>query len=271
MAGLTETLWYVGFFFKYFSWWVVPIFMLIVGKIKWGKWPLEVEILERRGDNIISLNDRAGRMYGKESGLTNYKLQKMGDTIDVVPFDCVLHYTFKPTTFLEWLQNKLRPTVGKIHLLKYGSKQYKPIKVTSSEKGLMAQDENGNFIAVKEMVDEKGNLVYKQNLQPFDIRDHLGVMDFQIIDWDDINTTLAEIENSRLRRIAKYDRFMKYLVPVAVIAVVGVLGIVFLYLTYSVSMETCAVAGQQTPVDQPMQAPLGGEDSTVTNLVPVIG
>jgi len=268
MAILEQTMNALWIFVAYFSWWVIPVGALVIAKFKWGKFPLDAEILERRGDNIIVTNDRLGRIFEKETGHTNYILQKMRDTIDVVPFDCVLHYAYKPTNLLEWLINKLRPTVGKVHLLKYGSKQYKPIKVTSTEKGLMAEDENGNFIAVKEMLDEKGQTVYHENLVPFNIRDHLGVMEFDVIDWDDVNTTLNEIENSRLRRIAKYDKFMKYLLPIAVIAVVGVLGIVFLYLTYDVSMETCKIAGQQAAeTEPPMQAPLGNGS---TNIVPMM-
>jgi len=258
MAWYTQSLHYLWIFIAYFSWWVIPVMSLLVAKVKWGKWPIEAIILERRGDNIVKVNDRIGRRYNKQTGHTHYILQKMGDIIDVIPFETMLHCTVKPTNFPEWFVNKLRPTVGCVHLLKYGSKQYKPIKVISSDKGLMAQDENGNFIAVKEMLDAEGKTVYHQNLQPFDIRDHLGVMDFQVIDWDDVNTTLNEIENSRLRRLAKFESWAKFTVPIAIIAVVGIICVIFLYLTYDAQMQFCQSAAPATP-EEPMKAPLGGD------------
>lgn len=259
---LGELLSYITIFLIYFSWWVIPILFLIIAKVKWSKFPIDAIVLEKRGDNLIRTNDRIGRNYDSGTGHTTYRLLKMKDTIDVLPFDCVLHYAIKPTNILEYIINKIRPTIGSVFLLKYGSKQYKPVKVMSSNKGLLAQDEKGNFISVKEMLDKDGQTIYTQNLQLFDIRDHLSIIDFQVIDWDDVNTTLNEIENSRLRRIAKWDMLGKLLLPIAIVAMAVILAIVITYLSYDSQMKFCNVPSTAQPTqpvvpsNQTMQIPI---------------
>lgn len=249
MAVANELLSYLYIFIVYFSWWVIPILGIVIAKVRWSRWPIEAIIVERRGDNLILTNDRIGKREDPASGHTTYRLLKMKDVIDVLPFDTILHKAHKNTNLLETIVSKLRPTIGCVHLLKYGSKQYKPIKISASDKGLLAQDENGNFIPVKEMLDSNGNAIYHENLIPFDIRNYLGVIDFQVIDWDDVNTTLNEIENSRLRRIAKWDSWAKFLLPVAIIGVAGVIAIIVIYLTYDAQLEFCKAPQvvQQTP------------------------
>jgi len=246
-------------FIAYFSWWIIPIFLLIVGKVKWNKYPIEAIIIEKRGDNIIKVNDRIGRWFDKETGFTRYRLQKMGDVIDVIPFENVLHSIYKPTNIFEWLVNKLRPTAGTVHLLKYGSKQYKPVKITRGE-----ETHTTGFQTIK---DKEGKEILVERVLPFDIRNYLGVLNFDVIDWDDVNCTLSEIEASRLRRLAKYESWAKFVIPVAMIAVVGVLCIIFIYLSYNISMETCQIAAQQVE-EEPMQAPLA--NGNTTNLVPIL-
>lgn len=222
---------YTQIFFLYFSWWVIPIGFLIYGKIKWGRYPIEAIILETRGDNIIKTNDRIGKMHDKSSGHTTYLIQKMGDVIDVLPFETILHCVSKPTNFLEYIINKLRPTIGTVHLLKYGSKQYKPVKIV--------RDKETHVTGFETIKDKDGNDIVVNRVLPFDIRKHLGVIDFQIIDWDDVNTTMNEIENSRMRRIAKWDSWSKFLLPIAIIAMAVMLSIVIIYLTYDAQMTFC--------------------------------
>lgn len=262
MAVVDELLSYLMIFIMYVSWWLVPLMFLFMAKVRWSKYPIEVIMLERRGDNLIITNDRAGRNLNRDTGHTTYKLLKSGDTIDVLPFDTILHKSHKPTNILETIVSKLRPTIGVVHLLKYGSKQYKPIKITSTEKGMMAEDKEGNVIPVIPCKDENGNQVYQENLLAFDIRDYLGVIEFQVIDWDDVNTTLNEIENSRLRRIAKWDTWAKFLLPIAIVGVAAVVSIVFIYLTYDAQMQFCNVP-QQPQQTQQESPSLNAENQTL--------
>lgn len=230
---------YVTVFFLYFSWWVIPIGVLIFAKVKWSKFPISAIILEMRGDNIILTNDRIGKREDKGSGHTTYRIQKIGDVIDVLPFESILHTVFKPTNFLEYVINKLRPTVGTVHLLKYGSKQYKPVKIIRNKETHVT-----GFETIK---DKNGQDILVERVLPFDVRKQLGVIDFQIIDWDDVNTTLNEIENSRIRRIAKWDTWAKFLLPLAIIAMTVMLAIVVIYLTYDAQLQFCSAPPQPTP------------------------
>lgn len=259
MAVINDVASMMYIFMVYFSWWVIPVFSIVVAKVRWSRWPIEAIVIERRGDNLIVTNDRIGKKEDQATGHTTYKLLKMKDTIDVLPFDTILHKSHKNTNLLEILISKLRPTIGVVHLLKYGSKQYKPIKISSSEKGLLAQDEHGNYIPVKEMLDENGKQIYHENLIPFDIRNYLGVIEFQIIDWDDVNTTLNEIENSRLRRIAKWDSWAKFLLPIAIVAIAGVISIIVIYLTYDAQLEFC----KAPQVEQVPEPKLSAENQTL--------
>lgn len=254
MAGtlLPQTLSYLRFFFIYLAWWVLPLGFLFFGKVKWSRHPIEAIILEKRGDNFIKTNDRIGIHRDKNTGHVTYRLLKNGDTIDVLPFDSILHNTIQDTNILEKLINKLRKNVGTVHLLKYGSKQYKPIKVTSTNKGVLGEDNEGNIISIKKVKDSKGNDTYCEHIEPFDIRKHLGFIDFQIIDWDDVNTTINEIENSRIRRIAKWESWGKFLLPLAIIGVTGVIAIVVIYLTYDAQLQFCEAAQVAQPA-QPFQ------------------
>ena len=255
---LTEVLWYVQTFFIYFSWWVIPIGFLIVAKVKWSRFPIEAIILEMRGDNIIKTNDRIGKNFSKGTGHTTYLIQKMGDVIDVLPFECILHSNYKATNFLEYIINKIRPTIGSVHLLKYGSKQYKPVKIV--------RDKETHVTGFQTIKDINGQDIVVNRVLPFDIRNHLGVIDFQVIDWDDVNTCLNEIENSRLRRIAKWDTWAKFLLPLAIIAMAVILSIIVIYLTYDAQLQFCnapqiiqlnsTVPGQMTAQTQTMNIPV---------------
>ena len=218
---LGELLSYITIFLVYFSWWVIPVGFLIFAKVKWARFPIEAVILETRGDNIIKTNDRIGKHENKATGHTTYVIQKMGDVIDVLPFETILHCVYRPTNLLEYLINKLRPTIGTVHLLKYGSKQYKPVRIT--------REKDTHVTGFETIKDKNGQDILVNRVLPFDIRKHLGVIDFQIIDWDDVNTTMNEIENSRLRRIAKWDTWAKFMLPIAIVAMAVILAIVITY------------------------------------------
>lgn len=248
---LGEVLNYVWLFIQYVSWWLIPLFFLFRAKTVWSRYPIEVIILEKRGEGFIKSNDRAGKWEDPGTGHTVYRLLKSNDVIDVLPFDTILHNAIKDTNILEKLVNKLRLTIGTVHLLKYGSKQYKPIKVGSGVDGRMAEDEQGNILAVQEMKDSNGQTIYIKKVVPFDITEHLGVIDFQIIDWDDVNTTLNEIENSRVRRIAKWDTWAKFLLPLAILGVAAIVCIITIYLTYDAQLQFCNVAPVQVPAENP--------------------
>lgn len=77
---------------------------------------------------------------------------------------------------------------------------------------------------------------------------------------------LNEIENSRLRRIAKWDTWAKFLLPLAIIAMAVILSIIVIYLTYDAQLQFCnapqiiqlnsTVPGQMTAQTQTMNIPV---------------
>ena len=143
-----------------YGWPLILALWFIILKIVHKKWPVEAIIIEKRGENLIKTNDRAGKYYDSFTGITGYKLQKSKDTVPVINYDWVLHNVVKPTTLFEKLNKFLRPDIGTLFLFRYGSKQYKPIKI--AVKGNIKT----NYQEVK---DEEGNPVYISVYQQFEI------------------------------------------------------------------------------------------------------
>ncbi len=227
----------------------------------WSRYPIEALILEKRGESYIITNDRCGKRFDQNTGHTTYQLQKRRDVIDVLPFKTIMAKKHVNTNFLETLISKLRPTEGVVTLLNYGSKQYKPVNITQNDTGLRVEDEQGNIFAVEAVRDNNGNVVYQEKMKPFDLREQLPEVNFEIIDWDDVNTTLNEMENSYKRRIAARETWAKFLMPLALIGVVAIVCIVMLYLTYSSDIQFCNAPVQV--IEQPFEPELKAEDQTL--------
>ncbi len=232
----------IGFVVQWF-WWVFVFAALLVMKIKWRNWQVEAIIIEKRGSNLIKTNDRAGKYHDPYTSVTGYRLQKSKDTIPVIDYDWVLHNNFKPTNILEWITNKLRGNIGTIFLYRYGTKQYKPINI--KEKGK-------NKMVLRAIKDKEGNSVYVNVYKQLDPRDKLAPLDFEVVDWDNMNFMVQEQRASILRR-QKSGEFIKALVvPLVFIGAAVIVSIVMIKLASDYALS---IRGSPTPSTPPEQNP----------------
>lgn len=217
MASLIGTIWDV--FCVFFSWWLLPILFLFYLRHKWGKFSLEAVIIEKRGENLVEINDRAGKVDDRKAGITYYQLRKSKDKVPVYNYDWIMHANKVHTNLLERLINLLRPTTGCIFLFKYGSKQYKPINMGISNK---------NKMQLKELKNDKGQTIYQYQYAQFDPRWVLGALDFDVIDWDNMNFIAQEQRASIMRRQRKRDMWLQIGIPIMIIAACLIAGIFIL-------------------------------------------
>lgn len=218
-TSLVEILDITFFILKWF-WWAFILGWIVVLKLKWNKWPIEAIIYEKRGDNLVKTNDRAGRYKDHYTGHIGYRLQKANDTIPMVNFDTVLHNNANATTLLERFVNMLRGNAGTISLFRYGSKQYKPIRIV---------DNKGNTkIRYQEMKDADGKPILVQVYHPIDPRKVLGVLDFEVVDWDNMNQMVSEWKASIERRKDKKEFWKQIVIPAIILGVVAIVCIVML-------------------------------------------
>lgn len=200
----------VGTIFMW-SWWLFLIGGLFIMKKKYEAFPVDVVIIERRGDNLIKTNERAGRKVNKETQVSYYQLKKCGETMPVYNFEWMLHNADKPMSIFEKIVAFLRPTIGTVFLLKYGSKQYKPININ-------AKDNAENKLELKEIKDTDGTSIFKYDYAQFDPRWSLSVIDFEVVDWDNMNFMVQEQRASILRRAGGLDWMKQLAVPAMLIA-----------------------------------------------------
>jgi len=193
------------------TWWIAAIGGLWAMKKKYEAYPVDVVIIEKRGENLIKSNERAGRKIDKETQMTKYQLKKCGDTMPIYNFDWMLHNGDKEMSIFEKIVMFLRPTIGTVFLFKYGSKQYKPINV-----GLNASTDK--LLKLKELKDVDGNPVFKYEYNQFDPRWVLGVLDFEVVDWDNMNFMVQEQRASIMRRAGGLDWLKTLAVPAMLIA-----------------------------------------------------
>jgi len=153
-----------------YGWPFALITMLIVAKIKGKQWPVDVQIIEKRGKNLIKTNDRAGKYEDKFTGLTGYKLMKSKDTIPVIDYNWVVHNMDKPLSIFDRITKFLRPTIGTLFLFRYGSKQYKPIKIRDNE------DAKIEYESIK---NDNGEPILIERYQQFDPRGYLEALNLE--------------------------------------------------------------------------------------------
>lgn len=214
-------------------WWAILLVWLLIAKWRMSKWPVEAVIIEKRGNNLIKTNDRAGRYSDPYTNITGYKLQKCKDTIPILNYDWVLHNVFVPTSILERLVSFLRGNIGTIFLFRYGSKQYKPIKI----------NDNGQVKMIYETVkDSSGNDMVVQMYQPFDPRDKLGALDFEVIDWDNMNFMVQEQRASIERRKRQGEFLKSVVIPLAALAVSVILCIIMIKFGYDYAVSLKPIA-----------------------------
>lgn len=192
--------------------------MIFIQKKLWSKYPIEAIIFEKRGENLVKTNDRVGKVNDKYSDMTYYRLKKSGDTIPVYNFDWVLHNAAAPMNILEKYVNILQGNSGTIFLFRYGSKQYKPINMKPGETKKKFVEVLGN--------DGKPNYV-NQYVQ-FDPRKELGLLEFEVIDWDNMNFMVQEQRASIIRRQKKGEFWKQTLLPLAALAAVALVSIFML-------------------------------------------
>lgn len=225
----------IGMILKY-GWPFFLLAMLIIAKIKWKNWPIDVVIIEKRGENLIKTNDRGGKYIDKFTGLTGYRMLKSKDTIPSINYDWILHCNMKHLNLLERLINILRPTEGTLFLFKYGSKQYKPLKPNF----------NANVkMKFSPMKDEEGKTIYTKNYLQFDPRGSLGVIDFEVVDWDNMNFMVQEMRASFERRQKQKAWIKTILIPLSLIAVAGLVSIIMM--KFSLDWSKAVPSGTPPP------------------------
>lgn len=229
-----DTVWLV---IKY-GWWLAIILWLIVVWKRNGNYPIEAVIIEKRGNNHVKTNDRVGKYIDKYTGMIGYRFLKTKDTIPVVDFEWILHNSRADMGLTDKLYNKLWGNAGTAFFYKYGSKQYKPIKV--------GEDENSK-IEWKEVTDDKGNPLKISIIQPIDPRDKMAGLDFEVVDWDNMNFMTQEQRASIERRKKSSEFWKQILIPAMLIGGAVVVVVIMMKFGYDFAMNMKAeVPTQQT-------------------------
>lgn len=230
--------------------WTWPLFIvafLFAYKYKWSKYPVEAIIIEKRGENLIKTNDRAGKYTDPYTKITGYRLHKAKDTMPVINFEWVLVNVPVNNTIFEKFLNLIRGNVGTLFLFRYGSKQYKPVMV----------DFNGQVsYKWEEIKDPEGNPVLLQLYDQFDPRKMMHPLDIQVIDWDNMNFMTQEQRASFERRKKSSEFWKSIALPLGALAITALVIIIMFKFSYDWSI---AMAKQTPPTK-----------STTPN-VPVVG
>jgi hypothetical protein len=237
------------FILKWF-WWAILALMIFIMKMANKAWPVDAVIIEKRGSNLIKTNDRAGRFVDPFTGVTGYKLEKSKDTIPILNYDWVMHNVNIPNSLFERAIAFLRGNAGTIFLFRYGSKQYKPIKIKESKEG------EDFKIVYQPIKNDKGEDVYIQVYQPLDPRDKMGALNFEVVDWDNMNFMVQEMRTSIERRKKNGDWIKTIAVPLAIIGATVIFSIIMIKFGFDYSMELKSSAPTQQPVqNQPATPP----------------
>jgi len=193
------------------SWWLILIVAMFVAKKRYEAYPIDVVVIEKRGANLTKTNERAGRKYDKDTSVSCYQLKKSKDTMPVFNFEWMLHNADKPMSIFEKIVSFLRPTIGTVFLLKYGSKQYKPLNFTGKEN-------TENQLKLKELKNADGTSIFKYEYAQFDPRWVLDILDFEVVDWDNMNFMVQEQRASIMRRAGGMDWMKQIAIPAMIIA-----------------------------------------------------
>ncbi len=231
------------------TWWIFVIGGLFFMKKNYEKFPVDVVIIEKRGENLIKTNERAGRKVNKATQISFYQLKKCKETMPVYNFDWMLHNADKPMSIFEKIVMFLRPTIGTVFLFKYGSKQYKPINV-------MQKNETENKLNLKECKDTDGTSIFKYEYAQFDPRWALGILDFEVVDWDNMNFMVQEQRASIMRRAGGLDWLKTLAVPAMLIA--GTVIVALFILKFSAEAGASLKGGTGQPAAEPDGGVIGG-------------
>jgi hypothetical protein len=230
-----------------YGWPFMLLTWIMILKFKWKNWPVDVVIIEKRGDNLVKTNDRAGKFIDPYTKIIGYKLLKAKDTLPVVNYDWVMVNVAVNTTMFDKFVNLLRGNIGTIFLFRYGSKQYKPI--------LIKENNQGKWI-LKEIRDKSNSPILINVYEQFDPRKQIGVLDFEVIDWDNMNFMVQE-QRATFERRQKASAFWKeIIVPVTMMIVAALVIIVMFKFSYDWAVGMAAKGGS-TPAanNQPAAKP----------------
>ena len=217
-----------------------PLFILAAIGISYfmgKKWPLEAIIWEKRGNNLIKTNDRMSRK--QDQGFIHYRLMKSKDSIPVVNYDWVLLNVVKPTSIWEKIASLIRGTQGTVFLFRYGSKQYKPIKITI----------NGEVKEDLELIkDKNGNPIMVNVYRAVDIRNIIGELNFEVVDWDNMNFMVQEWRIADERRKTAGDFWKQVLLPLGILLMVAIVCIFMIKFSYDYAV---GMGNKVNPAPQP--------------------
>jgi len=230
------------------TWWIFLIGGIWLTKRKYSRYPIDVIILEKRGNNIIKTNERAGKMENKETQITNYQLSKSKETMPVINFEWMLHNADKPMNIFDKIVNFLRPTIGTVFLFKYGSRQYKPLN--------LIQSETENTLNLKALKKSDGSLIYQYMYNQFDPRWVLDLINFEVVDWDNMNFMVQEQRASVMRRAKGLDWMKQLAIPAMMIAGAVIIGLFILKFSAESGVALQGGAGQ--PESTEPEPPVGG-------------
>jgi hypothetical protein len=216
---MADILFLIKQFLVYAGWWVLPLLFLFVLRSRYKKYPIECVIYEKRGENLVHTRDMAGRFTHP---VTCYRLKTAKDSVPIPDYDWILQCMYKPTNIFEKIQNLLCGRVGTITLFKYGSKQYKPIRVKIGDKTVRK---------FQEIKDKKGNAVYGYHYVPVNVKQSMSQLNFDVIDWDDINHLTQELRAIAMRRSPAKAWIEKWgtMVGIGVIGMVIIITVVMGY------------------------------------------
>jgi len=241
----------------FYSWPFILLIWLFAMKKLWGRYPIEAIIIEKRGENLVKTNDRVGKFDElANDGTTYYKLKMAKDTIPIYNYDWILHNLYKPPTILERLVNLLRGNIGTIFLFRYGSKQYKPIDIS--------ENLDGSKLELKLIKDANGNPVYINQYVVIDPRNQLEKLNFDVIDWDNINFMVQEQRASIVRRQKKGEFWRQTVIPIVIIAAAVIVALFIMKFSMDVGRDLRNPTGVPTPKDDGGSKLLGGVQDTFT-------
>lgn len=242
-----DTIWMIV---KY-GWWVAILLWIVILKMIYKNYPIEAVIIEVRGDNHVKTNDRVGKYVDKLTGLIGYKFMKSKDTIPVVDFEWLMHNDKQDLGLFDKINSKLWGNAGTAFFYKYGSRQYKPVKIGEDTK---------TKVDWEEVKDEKGNPILVSIIKPIDPRDKMAGLNFEVVDWDNMNFMVQEQRASMERRKKASEIWKQIVIPALIIGGAVVVSIVMIKFGYDYAVDMKNTNLQPT---QPVK------DSTNPN-IPVI-
>ena len=241
-----------------YGWPFMLLAWLMFYKYKWKNFPVDVVIIEKRGENLIKTNDRAGKFIDPYTKLIGYKLHKCKDTVPVINYDWVLVNVNVTNTIFDRFISLIRPTIGTMFLFRYGSKQYKPVKIVI----------NGTSkLTYKEIKDKNGQPILINIYEQLDPRKQIGNLDFEVIDWDNMNFMVQEQRATFERRQKKSEFWKQIIVPVAMMIIAALVIIVMFKFSYdwSIAMSNKVSNTNTNTNNQPATKP---NIPVISDLVP---